>query len=102
MLSMPVEVLPIAQDDVDQALVYIAADDPLAAEGLLEKILAVLDQASKFPFSGEEVVVGTKRRARLYLKLYVHPYNIFYRIIDERIVVMRVLHERMDINRHLP
>lgn len=102
MLSMPVEVLPIAQEDVDQALMYIAADAPMAADRLLDEILAALNQASRFPFSGDEIVVGSKQRSRMYLRLYVHPYNIYYRIIDEKIVVMRVLHERMDIRRHLP
>ena len=102
MPSMPVEVLPIARDDVDQALIYISADDPMAADRLLDGILSALDQAARFPFSGDEIVVGGKRRSRLYLRLYVRPYNIFYRIIDEKIIVMRVLHERMDIGRHLP
>ena len=102
MLPMPVEVLPIAQDDVDQALLYIAADDPTAADRLLDSILSALDQASRFPFLGEEIVVGGRKRAHLYLRLYVRPYSIFYRIMDEKIVVMRVLHERMDTRRHLP
>ena len=101
MQSMPVEVLPIAQDDVDQALLYIAADDPMAADRLLDNILAALKQASEHPYSGSEVTVGG-RRPRVYLRLYVHPYNIFYRVINETIIVMRVLHERMDIKRHLP
>ena len=100
MQSMPVEVLPIAQDDVDQALMFIAADDPAASDRLLEDILKALDRASHFPFSGVEVVVGG-RRTRHYYRVYVHPYNIFYRIIQDRIVVMRVLHERMDVKRHL-
>ena len=102
MQSMPVEVLPIAQGDVDQAVLYIAAEDPAAADRLLDGILAALDQVSRFPFSGDEVVIGGKRRVRIYQRLYVHPYNIFYRIIDEKIVVMRVLHERMDTGRRLP
>ena len=101
MQSMPVEILPIAQDDVDQALMYIATDDPMAADHLLESILAALRQASEHPFSGNQVVIGG-RRPRTYLRLYVHPYCIFYRVINEKIVVLRVLHERMDINRHLP
>ena len=36
MNSMPVEVLPIAREDVNSALIYIAADDPDAADRLLE------------------------------------------------------------------
>ncbi len=102
MQSIPVEVLPVAQEDVDQALLYIAADDPMAADRLLDKLLAALDQASQFPFSGDEVFVGGKFRSRIYHRLYVHPYHIYYRILDEKIVVMRVLHERMDAGRHLP
>lgn len=102
MQSMPVEVLPIAQDDVDQALLYIAADDPAAADRLLDGILSALEQASRFPFSGDTVVIGGKRRARVYQRLYVHPYNIYYRVIDEKIVVMRILHEKMDAGQRLP
>jgi len=101
MQSMPIEVLPIAQDDVDQALVYIAADDPDAADRLLDGILEALNQVSRFPLSGVEVLIGGKRPRRYY-RLYVHPYNIFYRIIQDKIVVMRVLHERMDTKCHLP
>ena len=101
MQSMPVEILPIAQDDVDQALAYITTDDPDAADRLLDGIMEALRQASRYPFSGVEIQIGG-RHPRRYLRLYVHPYNIFYRIIQDRIVVMRVLHERMDTRRHLP
>ena len=101
MPSTPVEIMPIAQDDVDQALLYIAAEDPAASDKLLDGILEALGQVSQFPYSGTEITVGG-RRQRKYYRLYVHPYNIFYRIIQGRIVVMRVLHERMDIPKHLP
>ena len=67
----------------------------MAADHLLENILEALQQVSQYPFSGSELIVGG-RRPRAYRKLYVHPYNIFYRIIDETVVVMRVLHEKMD------
>ena len=102
MPSMPVEILPIAQEDVERALLYIAADDPMAADRLLTGILAALDQASRFPFSGSEISVGGKGKTRFYQRLYVQPYHIYYRIVEEKIIVMRVLHERMDAGRHLP
>ena len=102
MLPIPVEILPIAQEDVDRALIYIAANDPAAADRMLEELLAALDQGSHFPSSGIETVVAGKNRSRIYRRLYVHPYNIYYRIIDEKIIVMRVLHERMEAGRHLP
>ena len=100
MNSMPVDILPIAQEDVNQALIYIATDDPDAADRLLDRILEALDQASRFPFSAAEVTVG-QRYPRRYYRLVVSPYNIYYRVIRDRIVVMRVLHERMDAGRRL-
>ena len=51
MLPIPVEILPIAQEDVDRALIYIAANDPAAADRMLEELLAALDQVSHFPSS---------------------------------------------------
>lgn len=100
MQSMIVEILPIAQDDVDQALAYIAADNPSAADGLLSDILEKLDQASRFPCSGTEIVLGV-RRVRKYYRLYAHPYYIFYKVMADRVLVMRILHERMDTKRYL-
>ena len=100
MNSMPVEVLPIARDDVNNALVYIAVDAPDAADRLLDQLLAALDQLSRFPLSAPEVLIGG-RHPRKYYRVPVPPYNIYYRIIGERIVVMRVLHERMDAPRYL-
>ena len=100
MTSMPVEILPIAQEDVNQALAYIAADNPDASDQLLNDILEALQQASHFPYSGTEMIIG-KRNPRRYYRLYVHPYHIYYRVIQDTIVVMRVLHERMDTRKHL-
>ena len=100
MPSMTVKLLPIAQDDVGQALAYIAADNPDAADALLEDILKKLAQAAEFPASGAEIVVG-KRVVRKYYRLCAHPYNIFYRIMGDAVLVMRVLHERMDLKGRL-
>ena len=97
MPSMNVEILPLAQQDVDQALVYIAADDPDAAHRLLERIMKKLREVAEQPYSGEECAVGR----RIYRKLYVRPYVLYYRIIHEHILVMRVLHEKMGSSRFL-
>ena len=100
MNSMPVEILTIARDDVNNALVYIAIEAPDAADRLLDRLLAALDQLSRSPLSAPEVMIGGKR-PRKYYRVPVSPYNIYYRIIGERIIVMRVLHERMDAPRYL-
>ena len=61
MNSMPVEILPIARDDVNNALVYIAIEAPDAADRLLDRLLAALDQLSRSPLSAPEVMIGGKR-----------------------------------------
>lgn len=94
---MIVEILPIAQDDVDQALIYIAADDPAAADRLYDDILEKLNQVSQHPYSSPEITIGR----RVYRRVYVHPYNLYYRIVHDMILVMRVLHERMDTRTRL-
>ena len=94
---MIVEILPIARDDVDQALIYIAADDPAAADRLYDDILEKLNQVSQQPYSAPEITIGR----RVYRRVYVHPYNLYYRIVHDRILVMRVLHERMDTRTRL-
>lgn len=100
MPSMTVKLLPIARDDVDQALAYIAADNPDAADALLEDMLKKLAQAAEFPGSGAEIVVG-KRVVRKYHRLCAHPCNILYRIMGDAVLVMRVLRERMDLKGRL-
>ena len=100
MKSMPVEILPIAEEDVRQAMIYIAADNPTAADNLLDGILSALQRVSDFPYSGAETIIGS-RRPRTYYRIYVRPYNIYYRIVRDKIVVMRVLHERMDARANL-
>ena len=100
MSLMAVKILPLAQEDVNQALVYIASDNPSATDDLYNNIIKALEQAAEFPYAAMEVLVG-KRFQRRYYKLYVKPYSIYYRIIQDTILVMRVLHERMDTARHL-
>ncbi len=95
-----VKLLPLAQADVDQALATVGAENPAAADALLEDILARLRQAAQFPQSGAEIVVGT-RSARRYYRLYARPYCIYYRVTEDTILVMRVLHQRMDMESRL-
>lgn len=100
MQSMDVEIMPIAREDIDKALTYIATEDPTAADDLLDRILARLRQAAEFPQSGEEITIGGRWK-RKYYQLYARPYRIFYRVEKDRVLVMRVLHERMDTRTRL-
>lgn len=97
---MKVELTPLAQEDVDQALIYLAADNPNAADDLLNDILHKLQQIGQFPQTGSELVIPS-RYPRRYLRVYAHPYVIYYRIRNDAVIVMRVLHERMDLRRYI-
>lgn len=97
---MAVKVLPLAQEDVNQALIYIASDNPAASDELYDSIMKALEQTSEFPYSATEVSIGNRQR-RYYYKRYVKPYNIYYRVVHDAVIVMRVLHERMDASKHL-
>ena len=94
---MNVDIMPLARDDVDQTLYYIATDDPSAADRLLDGITDKLRQLGSQPYSGMETIVGR----RVYRKVYVRPYVIYYRVLRDRVVIMRVLHERMATGRQL-
>lgn len=100
MSLMAVKVLPLAQEDVNQALIYIASDNPAADDDLYNSMMKALEQAAAFPCAAAEISVG-RRYQRRYYKFYVKPYNIYYRIIHDTIIVMRILHEHMDTARHL-
>ena len=92
---MAVKLLPLAEDDVLQALTYIGADNPDAADRLYRQMLDAMERAGQFPYAAEEIVVGS-RRPRRYYRLSVPPYHLYYRTLGEDVLIMRVLHQRMD------
>lgn len=100
MNSMPVEILPIADNDVREAITYIASDNPQAAGKLLDAIQAVIGRLSQYPHSGSAADIHGMRRYH-YHKAPVPPYVIYYRIHNETLLIVRVLHERMDAKAYL-
>ncbi|MGB9365861.1 MAG: type II toxin-antitoxin system RelE/ParE family toxin [Xanthobacteraceae bacterium] len=81
-----------ALDDLDSAIAYIAADNPIAARKVLERIDAATDAIGQVATGRRGRVAGTYEKSVRGL-----PYIIAYAIQPlpggrERIVILRVIH----------
>jgi len=93
---------PVAVDDMDEIFSYISKENIDAAEIILEKISNKVTRLSEFPNMGsvlsDEEYTLTRRGYRF---IIAEPYLIFYRIIDNTIIIHRILHGRRDYLREL-
>lgn len=84
---------PAADDDLFDIWLFIAQDNEAAATRTLEKIKKSLDRLVRQPRGGRdrsELALGLRSFA-------IRPYVIFYRVIDDDIELVRVLHGARDI-----
>ena len=90
-----VRLLRVAEDDLNEIVLYIASDRPSAAEAIANKIEKSLAHLSKRPMLGR--IPKEEELARLgYRYLVVENYLIFYTIEDPTIHVHRILHGARD------
>jgi toxin ParE1/3/4 len=97
-----VKYTPAAVDDMDEIFSFISQDNVSAAESLLEKLDRQIANLADFPNMGsvlsDEEYTLVQRGYRF---IVVHPYLVFYRIIDHAVVIHRILHGRRDYLREL-
>jgi toxin ParE1/3/4 len=90
-----VRLLPVAEDDLDEILVFIAADNLTAALGLAERIEKRLAELSSFPRIGR--VPHERELARAgYRYLVIDDFLVFYTIEKRTVFVHRILHGARD------
>lgn len=90
-----VRLLRVAEDDLTEIVVYIAADRPSAAENVASNIEKSLALLSKNPRLGR--IPKEEGLARLgYRYVVVDNYLIFYTIEQETIYVHRIVHGARD------
>ncbi|KJS15766.1 MAG: translation repressor RelE [Peptococcaceae bacterium BRH_c4b] len=93
---------PIAVDDMDEIFSYISKDNVVSTETLLIKINNGITRLAEFPNMGsvlsEEEFTLVNRGYRF---IVIQPYLVFYRIIDNTIIIHRILHSRRDYLREL-
>lgn len=81
-----------ARDDLREAVVYIAQDDPGAARKLASRIRQVLGRASRFPRMGRVVPEFDDELLR---EMIIAPYRVVYRLrTEQELLVVRVWHSR--------
>jgi len=84
-----VELLPAAYSDLDAIFDYILVDNPRAAVKMLDRIMQALHRLEEFPLSGSPLIDHSIKNFRMVI---VDPYIAFYRFIDNKVYVYRVIH----------
>lgn len=95
MESYNVELLPIAYCDLDDIFDYIMLANPSAATKMLDKIMNSLQRLEIYPYSGVPFFDHSLKKFQFRM-LNVYPYIAFYRIIDKKVLVYRILHGARD------
>jgi toxin ParE1/3/4 len=84
-----------AADDLDEIWFYIASDSPLNADRFLDELVtSVTELLSVAPLAGrarEEFGTGLR-------SLPFHDYLIFYRVRDDDVDIVRIIHGRRDLH----
>ena len=93
---------PAAVDDMDEIFSYISKDDVFAAENLLHKLDRSISGLSDFPEMGSVLSEDEYSLVqRGYRFIVVNPYLVFYRVMQENVIIHRILHGRRDYLREL-
>jgi len=89
-----------AQRDLVAAAIYVAesAGNPEIGDRLLDHLLEVVQKLADFPTMGRSRI---EIRPRL-RSFPTNPYTIFYRQTKNGIHVVRILHQRQDIEEAFP
>ena len=89
--SYEVVFLPVAYSDLDEIFDYIMAENPQAAASMLDNIISSLRRLEKSPHSGAPLIERSLKKFNFRL-VVVEPYIAFYRFIDNRVFIYRILH----------
>lgn len=91
MAGYEVELLPAAYSDLDEIFNYILAENPQAAAETLNCLINSLRRLESYPHSGAPLFERSLKKFSFRMVI-VTPYIAFYRFLDNRVLVYRVLH----------
>jgi len=91
MSKYKIVILQIAREDIGEIFFYIATDNPTAAHAMTDKIIDKIDTLAELPLIGK-IVPDNELAKQEYRMLNIDSYIAFYKIIDDEVVVYRVLH----------
>jgi toxin ParE1/3/4 len=85
---------PRAEQDLQEIWRYLAAEASLpTADKLIRQVIHAAERIGDRPLSGrarDDLTPGLRA-------VLSHPYVVFYRVVEDDVQVVRVLHERRDI-----
>lgn len=84
----------LALADVDSIAAYIARDSAAYASAVVKKILESTRILNRFPDSGRQVPEFQDRAIR---ELLVYSYRVIYRVSEEEVLVLAVIHGKRDL-----
>jgi toxin ParE1/3/4 len=85
-----VVVSPRARRDLAEMHAFIAADNPQAADRVLDDLVSIFRQLAVGQLSGPQVIFRGGRQAQRWSK---RPYRIYYRRTRNRTTILRVYHQ---------
>jgi toxin ParE1/3/4 len=91
-----VRLLPVAEQDLQELVSYVAAENVRAALDLTDTIEQSLQTLSAHPFAGR-VPHDTTLAALDYRVLVVGNYLIFYKVRGKAVMIHRIVHGARDI-----
>jgi len=86
-----IELLPAAYSDLDEIFDYIMLDNPKAAGRMLDNIMRSLRRLENYPHSGAPLLEQSLKKFTFRM-VVVDPYVVFYRFINNKVFVYRILH----------
>ena len=88
-----------AIDDLRNLLAYIAKDSEEYARSFVERIILSVDKLTDFPRLGRMVPEADQEAIR---ELLYHNYRIVYRVKNDLIEILTVVHGRRDLGSFQP
>ena len=83
--------------DIEEMFAYISQDNKKAAADLKKRIYKNIKDLIHFPYKypavQDEDAWGAERGYRY---MVVKPYIVFYRVLDDAIIIARILHSRQN------
>jgi toxin ParE1/3/4 len=83
-----------AEAALDEAIAFVAEDSPTNAAVLLDRVLDAAASLSTLAERGGPVHEVSDPTIR---QLLPEPYRLIYRVDDEAVIVLTLLHQRMDV-----
>jgi toxin ParE1/3/4 len=89
---------PAALADLKAIHDYIARDSDTIAGAFVERLLGDVDRLADFPLIGTRI---REFKRSPYRHLIVRPYRIIYRVSDDAVCIIAVVHGARDLKRFL-